>query len=174
LAIHPVTAISSFVFGAWLGARVSLCGPVDDDNPAWPPGVTRALWVEVAVLSGFAGWWWTTEGAHRESVWFALMLNAAALGIQSSAVQRFGVAGLSTTYLTGTLTTLVVALTSGRGLGDLRHSFASLVALVTGAAAALLCSWIPVCIPVLQLSLLLGVLASVRLVRRPCQEPVCA
>jgi uncharacterized membrane protein YoaK (UPF0700 family) len=37
-----------------------------------------------------------------------LALTALALGIQSAAIQRFGVLGLSTTYLTGTLTTLAI------------------------------------------------------------------
>ncbi|WP_459986632.1 YoaK family protein [Nocardioides sp. AN3] len=174
LAAHTVTAIGSFVMGAWLGARVSMSGRGSDDDPAWPRGVTRALCVELAVLSTFAVWWWATEGTHRDSVWFALMLNAAALGIQSSAVQRFGVTGLSTTYLTGTLTTLVVALASGRSVGDLRHSAASLLALVGGAVAgALMCSYAPAWVPALQLGLLISVLTSARLVRRPRQEPVC-
>lgn len=170
LALHTVTAIGSFVLGAWLGARVSLSGK-RDDGLVWPRGVTRALWVEFATLSAFATWWWTTEGAQGDSVWFALMLNAAALGIQSSAVQRFGVAGLSTTYLTGTLTTLVATLAAGRGVGALRHSFASLVALVGGAAVgALLCVHARSWVPVLQLGLLLSVLSSVRLARRPVRN----
>lgn len=175
LVVHTIEAITSFVVGAWVGARVSMTGQGDDDDPVWPRGVTRALWVELTFLGAFALWWWTTEGSHHESVWVALMLNATALGIQSSAVQRFGVAGLSTTYLTGTLTTLVGAMASGRGLRDLRHSSASLVAMVGGAVAgALLCSRAPDWVPVLQLTLLLCVLVSVRLIRRSLQEPVCA
>jgi uncharacterized membrane protein YoaK (UPF0700 family) len=177
LAVHNGTAIGSFICGAWLGARVSLSGHGHPDEATWPPGVTRALWVEFAVLAAFAAWWWTTEGAGGDSVWVALMLNAAALGIQSSAVQRFGIAGLSTTYLTGTLTTLVVALTSGGGIGDLGRSFASLVALVGGACAgALLCSHALEWVPMVQLSLLLGVLACARLSLdgRLDQDPKCA
>lgn len=171
LALHTVTAIGSFVLGAWLGARVSLSGQRDDDDPAWPRGVTRALWVEFAVLSACAMWWWTADGVQRDSAWLALLLNATALGIQSSAVQRFGVAGLSTTYLTGTLTTLVVTLATGRGVGDLRHSSASLVALVSGASVgALLCSHAPRWVPVLQLSLLMCVLVAVRLITGPVRN----
>jgi uncharacterized membrane protein YoaK (UPF0700 family) len=58
---------------------------------------------------------------------------AFALGIQSSAVRRFGVSGLSTTYLTGTLTTLVTELSSGGRLRDLALHLGLLIALVTGA-----------------------------------------
>ena len=163
LAIHTITAISSFVFGAWLGAVVSATGSRVGDDPVWPRGVTRALWVELAFLSAFAFWWWTIGPAERHVVSVALMLNATALGIQSSAVRRFGVAGLSTTYLTGTLTALVGALTSREESAGLRHSAALLAGLVSGAAAgAMLCRQAPAWVPVLLLSTLLVVLVSVR------------
>ena len=77
---------------------------------------------------------------------------AAALGLQSSAILRLGVSGLSTTYLTGTLTTVthtLVTLRTGRGTG---RSVAILVALVSGGAAgAAAATWAPWMSPVVIL-----------------------
>jgi uncharacterized membrane protein YoaK (UPF0700 family) len=124
------------------------------------------LFVEAGALAAYAIAWWAS-GSHP-SPWLALCLlviNAFALGIQSSAVLRFGVPGLSTTYLTGTLTTLVHRLVSGHRLRELEHSVFLLTALVTGAAAAaLLLRYAPAAAPVLQLAALALVLGLARLV----------
>lgn len=90
-----------------------------------------------------------------------LAANAVALGIQSSTVQRFGVPGLSTTHLIGTLTTLVIRLTTGHRLRDLVHSLLLLGGLVGGAAlAALLVRDTPVLAPLVQLVPLGAVLGT--------------
>jgi uncharacterized membrane protein YoaK (UPF0700 family) len=87
-----------------------------------------------------------------------LFSTALALGIQSSTVQRFGVSGMSTTYLTGTLTTVVMRLAAGRRVREVWHSIEILVGLVAGAAAgALLVVLVPLAAPVLQLVALGGV-----------------
>jgi hypothetical protein len=49
-------------------------------------------------------------------------------------VQRIGVPGLSTTYLTGTLTTTAIALASGRADGQTARAMLQLGALVLGGA----------------------------------------
>ena len=65
-----------------------------------------------------------------------------------------------TTYLTGTLTTVVIRLTSGKRLADVSHSLWILFGLVVGAAAgALLVRHAPVVVPLIQLSTVLTVLA---------------
>src|SRR5690606_39449852 len=60
--------------------------------------------------------------------------HALALGLQSSTVQRFGAGGLSTTYLTGTLTGLVVRLATGGGVRSVGRNAALLLGLIGGAA----------------------------------------
>jgi uncharacterized membrane protein YoaK (UPF0700 family) len=81
-----------------------------------------------------------------------LFSTALALGIQSSTVQRFGVSGMSTTYLTGTLTTVVIRLAGGRRIREVWHSVEILLGLVAGAAlGALLVLLVPLFAPVLQL-----------------------
>lgn len=146
-----VTAIGSFVVGAAVGAR--LAGAPTPGDPTWPRAVTRALTVELVLLAGFAAAWWAIGSSASGAVQFPLLaVNALALGLQSSAIQRFGVSGLSTTYLTGTLTTVVIRLTQGRGLREVRHSLWILAGLVAGAAlATLLLLQAPVLVPLIQL-----------------------
>ena len=75
-----------------------------------------------------------------------------ALGIQSSAVLRFGVSGLSTTYMTGTLTTIVSALANGRHPRNALPSAQILIGLVVGAiVATVLAKHAAQTVPVLQL-----------------------
>ncbi len=157
-----LTAIGSFVLGAALGARTA--GTAASGDPVWPRAVTVALTAELALLTGFAAGWWALGSEPPEVAFLPLLgLNAAALGLQSSAIQRFGVSGLSTTYLTGTLTAVVIRLVSGRPLREVAHSLWILLGLVAGAATAtLLVATAPVAVPALQLGTLALVLAVAR------------
>ena len=89
--------------------------------------------------------------------------NAAALGVQSSAILRFGVGNLSTTYLTGTLTTMIRNLVRRQPLHTVKLSATILAGLILGAAggAALVTHARPLA-PALQLALLLTVLVTIR------------
>ena len=151
-------AILAFCAGAALGAR--LAGSAQPGDPIWPRSVTTALAVEFLFVAGYATGWWVTGADPGPGVALALLLSTAvALGIQSSTVQRFGVTGMSTTYLTGTLTTVVIRLATGRGVREVWHSIEILLGLVVGAAAgALLVLHAPLLAPVLQLAALGGVL----------------
>jgi uncharacterized membrane protein YoaK (UPF0700 family) len=153
------TAIASFVVGAALGAR--LAGTPQPGDAYWPRAITRALMVQIGLFAVFAVWWWALGSDPSGDVLLPLLsLNAAALGLQSSAVQRFGVSGLSTTYLTGTLTTVVIRLTTGKRLAEVSHSLWILLGLVAGAAAgALLVRHLPIAVPLVQLGTTLAVLA---------------
>jgi uncharacterized membrane protein YoaK (UPF0700 family) len=161
-----MTAIVSYVAGVAAGSRVA-GQPQDGDGP-WPPAVTRALTLELALLAGYAVVWWSLD-SHPSHGWFALLLafNAAALGVQSSAILRFGTSGLSTTYLTGTLITVVSRLAARQSLHTVNHPARILAGLVLGAAggAALVTRAHPVA-PALPLGLLLIVLVTVTLCQR--------
>lgn len=135
LAEQIALAVVGYVAGCAIGARIA--GTSRDDDPVWPPAVTKALVVEAALLVAYAVGWFSV-GAQPGAAMKALLLGvcAFALGIQSAAVRRFGVSGLSTTYLTGTLTTLVIRLASGERLRNVAHHLGLLLALVTGAAIA--------------------------------------
>jgi uncharacterized membrane protein YoaK (UPF0700 family) len=151
LAISAGGAILAFCAGAALGARVA-GNPVTGDR-IWPRPVTLALAVELVFMAAYAVGWWVTGGEPGHGAGLAMLLcTAVALGIQSSTVQRFGVSGMSTTYLTGTLTTVVIRLASGRGVREVWHSIEILLGLVVGAAAgAGLILVAPLLAPVLQL-----------------------
>ena len=160
LASLLLCAIGGYVAGAAVGARVA--GSPQESDPLWPRAVSCALVVELMLFTGFAVAWWAPGTAPRES-WAAglLGLTALALGIQSSAIQRFGVPGLSTTYLTGTLTTVVIRLVSRQPLRTVRHSVSILLGLVVGAAvAAALVTLAPWSAPVLQVLLLTVVIVT--------------
>jgi uncharacterized membrane protein YoaK (UPF0700 family) len=158
LAIASGGAILAFCAGAALGAR--LAGSPSAGDRIWPRAVTVGLAVEFAFIAAYAVGWWVTGGSPDPAVGLVLLFSTAlALGIQSSTVQRFGVSGMSTTYLTGTLTTVVMRLASGRAVREVWHSIEILLGLVAGAAAgALLVLVVPLLAPVLQLVALGGVL----------------
>jgi uncharacterized membrane protein YoaK (UPF0700 family) len=157
LAIASGGAILAFCAGAALGAR--LAGSPQDTDRIWPRPVTIGLAVELVFMTAYAVGWWVTGGTPGPAAALAMLFaTALALGIQSSTVQRFGVSGMSTTYLTGTLTTVVMRLATGRGVREVWHSVEILLGLVAGAAAgAGLLLLVPLLAPVLQLVALGGV-----------------
>ncbi len=133
LTLHTVVAIALFIVGCWVGTL--LAGTPQPHNPTWPPTVTRALAVQLGIIAVYAAGFWAMRSRPDVGGQLALLgLNAAALGLQSSAVQRFGVSGLSTTYLTGTLTQTVIRLASGRPVREVGHSLSILAGLIAGGA----------------------------------------
>lgn len=155
---HVLAAIGGYVAGAAAGVRVA--GTPRQGQGIWPSGVTRALLLELGLLTTYGVCWWAHGSHPPESwFWFLLALNAAALGVQSSAILRFGVGGLSTTYLTGTLTTVVTKLATRQRFADVGHAVGLLAGLISGAAvAALLVTHARPLAPAFQLTLLLTVL----------------
>lgn len=171
LAGHTAAAIVCFILGCAAGAR--LAGSPRPDDPVWPRPITIALWVEFVALACFAAAWWASGSAPAGLVQLGLLvINALALGVQSSAVLRFGVSGLSTTYLTGTLTTLVSRLVSGHRFRDVAHSLSILAGLIGGAAlmTALLHA-APVAAPVLQLAGVAAVLVIAHRAHQRVDQP---
>ncbi|MDO8187077.1 YoaK family protein [Conexibacter sp. JD483] len=163
LAWHAGAAIVSFAAGVALGAR--LAGAPRPDDGLWPRAVTRALTVELALFTVFAVAWQIAGGKPSAELTQVLLLalTAVALGLQSGAILRFGVPGLSTTYLTGTLTTAVTALVRGRPLGHVAQQGRLLAGVIAGAAAGgVLVTEAPRLAPLLQLALLAAVLAGAR------------
>lgn len=105
--LHSGLALAGFVAGAAAGAWI-----VERDERAhvWPRAVTVALALEGAVLVAFAGgWWWAADHAFSNPAvrWALISVAAAAMGMQSAAARRLDVSGISTTFITGTLTSLV-------------------------------------------------------------------
>ncbi|MFF5180642.1 YoaK family protein [Micromonospora sp. NPDC000316] len=149
LALTSACAILSFVVGVLAGARV--VGSAQPEDPVWPRRVTSALVLELLVFVVFLVVWEVTLHDADTRVHLALlMLSAVALGVQSSAIQRFGVSGLSSTYLTGTLTSLIAGVAARSPWANLRPRVQVLLALIVGAAVgALVALHLPVVAPAL-------------------------
>lgn len=166
LAITSGSAIAAYILGVLLGASVA--GSADPADPIWPGRVSRALTVELVILLVFLVLWEATLHDRSQGTELGLLaVAAAALGIQSSAVQRFGVPGLSSTYLTGTLTSLIGGVAARRPRTALLPSAQILLALMTGAAVgALVVHYRPSLSPALLMGPLILVLALSARLRR--------
>jgi uncharacterized membrane protein YoaK (UPF0700 family) len=98
------TALAGFVLGVAVGAAIVERGP---ERTAWTQAVTAALGLELVILVTFAAGW-LLGGSEPSGVAMYLLIawSALAMGVQSAAVRRLQVAGVATTYITGTLTSL--------------------------------------------------------------------
>lgn len=104
-AVRSVVALIGFSLGVIVGAVIV---QRKDEDASWPSAVTRTLAVEAILLGAFALLWYLTGPDRSEYLLYILIaLTAVAMGLQSAAVQRLGVPGVMTTYITGTLTTLM-------------------------------------------------------------------
>jgi uncharacterized membrane protein YoaK (UPF0700 family) len=110
-------ALAGFVTGAMLGAVIVERRPLE---AIWPPAVTAALATEVLLLGILAAVWQLANPVPPD-VWLYLLIVLAgiAMGVQSAAIAHLDVSGISTTYVTGTLTSFASRL-MGR-LYPIRH-----------------------------------------------------
>lgn len=158
-ALRAGLAVAGYIGG--VGAGSALARRVGGAGVVWPGRVTMVLGVELAVLVGFTGGW-ELAGADPEGTTQAVLVvvAAAAMGMQSAGVRELGVQGLSTTYLTGTLTALVSDVVHRQRSPHSDRSLGILLALVLGAAAGgLLVSEVPGAAPALPLAVLAAVVA---------------
>jgi len=102
-ALRSIIALAGFVVGVAFGAIIVKKGPQQTD---WPVAVTRAVLLEGIILGVFTVTWHL--GVRNGAILYALItLSALAMGIQSAAIRHLKVPGIATTYITGTLTSLV-------------------------------------------------------------------
>lgn len=106
--LRSIIALVGFAAGAAVGALIVERG---GERDVWPPAVTWALALEGAVLLLFSVVWALSgPGRGEGAVHILIVLSGVAMGIQAAAVRRLGVPGIATTYITGTLTSLMVDL----------------------------------------------------------------
>ncbi len=103
-ALRSVIALGGFLAGVAVGGLIV---GTDTRSAEWPPAVTAALAAEGLVLALFITTWHLGTPGTRGVLIGQLAL---AMGIQSAAVRCLGVPGIATTYITGTLTSLMVDL----------------------------------------------------------------
>jgi len=111
-AISNVIALLGFGMGVALGAVIAGRG---GQAGHWDRRITGAVFLEGIMLAAFTVLWHAAPGgAGRSSavLYLLIALSALAMGIQSAAVRRLNLPGVATTYVTGTITTLIAGLTS--------------------------------------------------------------
>ena len=165
LAERAAIAVGAYVIGVAAASRLAGTGwrPGRQDGAHWSAWIAGALITEVVLLAVFTiGWQITGARPEGGARLFLLAVAAMAMGLQSGVVAMMGLAGVSTTYLTGTLTSLVGSLASpGQGHGDnSRRQVAALCALVAGAGlSGLLLATAQAAVPAVPLVMLLAALA---------------
>lgn len=144
LAAHTAASFAGYVLGVGAGTRIAwyhssrrAARRPDDHDDRWPPHITLALLAEFTLIIGVvAGWEATGTRPDGAAQFVILVLAAAAMGIQSSAVNQMGLGNVSTTYLTGTLTGLVTAVVRPDGTRPGLRRVGVLAGLLLGAALA--------------------------------------
>ena len=133
--IRSGVAFTTFVAGVLVATLIA--GRSATRSP-WPTGVKVALAIEaVAQAAVLSGW---LASAGRPGIALEAVLTGAsalAMGLQSGAVMALGVAGISTTYVTGTLTGLLGQLATGMGSRrDWARRALVVAAILVGAACS--------------------------------------
>lgn len=104
-ALRSGVALGGFLGGVTIGASIVRQGKGED---IWPFRVTAAIGLEMVVLFAFAlVWAFAGQGTNDGALYFLIALAALAMGNQSVTVRSLGVKGVTTTYITGTWTSLV-------------------------------------------------------------------
>jgi uncharacterized membrane protein YoaK (UPF0700 family) len=160
LAVHSGVALAGYSVGVLIAAPIG--ARRSDDEETWPPSVTVTLAAEFCVLAVFCAGWEVTGGRPGSTAQVLLIAAlAVAMGMQSTAVRKLG--GMSTTYLTGTLTSVIAGLVTRDRPAGFARSVGVLVAIVPGAiAGSLLAQYAPAWLPaVIMAPLAVVVISSV-------------
>lgn len=141
---RAAVAVAAFAIGVAVSSRVATSRDnTAPGDPTWPSHVVLALGIEAILELGLLVGWMATGGRPGGSLEVLLVADSAiAMGIQSGAVRALGVPGLSTTYLTGTLTWIVSHLTGGERPRDVAPQALSIAGMLAGAVVtAALIGW---------------------------------
>jgi uncharacterized membrane protein YoaK (UPF0700 family) len=178
LAAHTAVSIAGYIAGvaggAWIAHGVKAAPAVKgtasatasastDHEGALPGSVLWVLLAQLTLLAGFTVGWEVTGASPAGWAQFGLLATlAAAMGMQSSAVNNMGLTEVSTTYLTGTLTGLVSSLASpGQDTPHGLRRFGVLIGLVAGASlCGLLVATAADGVPALPLAALVTTIAA--------------
>jgi uncharacterized membrane protein YoaK (UPF0700 family) len=157
LAIHSGVALAGYSAGVLAAAPI---GASRAGAGTWPPSVTVTLVAEFCVLAVFCAGWEITAGRPGDTAQVLLIAAlAVAMGMQSAAVRKLG--GMSTTYLTGTLTSVIAGLVTRDRPPGFARSIGVLVAIVPGAVAgSVVAQDAPAWLPAVILAPLAGVVIA--------------
>jgi uncharacterized membrane protein YoaK (UPF0700 family) len=143
-SVRSVVVFAGFGVGVLAGGRLAA---KSEPTAVWPPSVTRAVVGELGLLVAFlVGWEIAGDQPTTLALDILVALSAIAMGVQTAAARRPHVVGVTTTFATGTLTSLVAELAAvGPGRSHWKLWAATLACMVIGAAAgaALFVAWRP-------------------------------
>jgi uncharacterized membrane protein YoaK (UPF0700 family) len=160
-ALRSVVALIAYGVGVIVGARIVGAIPIETH---WSPKVTRALAIEWVLQAAFLAGWLVSGASPDGAIATALIaFSGVAMGIQAATARALA-PGMSTTYVTGTLTGLLSELSAlGAVSGDRRRRASIVVALALGAVAgALVLRTVPLLAPAIPLAVVGAVLAMAR------------
>jgi uncharacterized membrane protein YoaK (UPF0700 family) len=146
-----LVALLAYAMGVIAGARIV---GVDALETGWSPRLTRGLAVEWALQAAFlVGWLLTDAKPDGAGAAILIGLSGVAMGIQAATVRALA-PGMSTTYITGTLTGLLSELSAlGSVSSDRRRRAAIVAALALGAVAgAFALATVPALAPAIPLA----------------------
>jgi len=107
-SFRSVVAFIAFAAGAFVGDRLA---PPDQRSGIWPRSVTVVMFVELGLLIALAvGWAIAGDKPTAFAVDLLIAPSAGAMGMQSAAARGLRVAGVTTTFVTGTLSSLIAEL----------------------------------------------------------------
>jgi len=106
-ALRSILALLGYIAGAAAGDVI-----VGFDAEDISRSFRRAIFAEGTILVLFTAAW-HVFGATGHLVPLLIFLSAVAMGIQSAAVRKLKLPGIVTTYITGTITSLVSGLVGG-------------------------------------------------------------
>ncbi len=159
-ALRSTLALLAFSVGAAGGAMLLRRGRARGE---WPPIVTATLALEAVALGVFAVMWHVKGPMAPTGVLTVVLiaLSGLAMGIQAAAVRHLGVPGVASTYITGTLTSLMAELVTGAASRHLRllasvflvYGAGALIGAVLQARSSSLLAWLPfVCVAAVVVS----------------------
>ncbi len=174
LALHAGAALIGYIVGAVAASRFTVGGVTvgRGTGPASrrPRVILAVLASEGVVLAAVTVGWEFTGGHPSGAAQVALLGGAAAaMGSQAAAVRALGIKGISTTYMTGMLTSVLGDLVTPAGppVGSRLRLLAALIGgAVAGGITYVQAPRLAPLIPVAALACAIGIAASVRPERR--------
>jgi uncharacterized membrane protein YoaK (UPF0700 family) len=108
-AAHSGVALAAFA----AGVALAVLNRRSHEGEGWPSRVAPAVLLGFLILLGLAIGW-AVAGARPAglSLYLLIAASALAMGIQSSVTEASGLSGISTTYMTGTLTRAIQGFTA--------------------------------------------------------------
>jgi uncharacterized membrane protein YoaK (UPF0700 family) len=134
LLAHVGAALGGYVFAGAAGSLLVHRLRREDEHKVWPGRVTVVLTVQLLLVLALAITWNVLGGEPPFPAQLVILAGAAAaMGMQGAAVRAVGLP-VSTTYMTGALTTLIEGIVTRRPFSATeRSAISGLLALVAGA-----------------------------------------